>query len=86
MVPDPSLPSRIKERLEVSGDQVSDLHLWRVGPGHSAVVASVVTDEPQDPSHYKARLKGLEGLSHVTVEVHTCPDHEHPHGPEDRKR
>ena len=78
MVPDPSLSLRIKERLEVAGDRVSDLHIWRVGPGHTALVASVVTDEPRDPSNYKARLRGLPRLSHVTVEVHICPDHEHP--------
>lgn len=78
MVPDPSLSLRIKERLEVAGDRVSDLHIWRVGPGHTALVASVVTDEPQDPSIYKPRLRGLPRLSHVTVEVHICPDHEHP--------
>jgi len=77
MVPDASLSSRIKERLEINGDRVSDLHIWRVGPGHSAVVASVVTEEPQDPSIYKVRLRGLPRLSHVTVEVHTCPDHDH---------
>jgi cation diffusion facilitator family transporter len=80
MVPEPSLSSRIKERLEVNGDRVSDLHIWRLGPGHTALVASVVTDEPQDPSIYKARLSGLPRLSHLTVEVHTCLDHEHPHG------
>lgn len=79
MVPDPLLSSRIKGRLELNGDRVSDLHIWRVGPGHTALVASVVTDEPQDPSIYKARLKGLPRLSHVSVEVHTCPDHVHPH-------
>jgi cation diffusion facilitator family transporter len=78
MVPYPSLLYRIKERLEVNGDRVSDLHIWRVGPGHMAVVASVVTDEPQDPSIYKARLRGLRRLSHVTIEVHTCADHD-PH-------
>jgi hypothetical protein len=39
----------------------------------------VVTDEAQDPSIYKERLKGLNGLSHVTVEAHTCPAHEHQH-------
>jgi cation diffusion facilitator family transporter len=76
MVPDPSLSYRIKERLEVNGDRVSDLHVWRVGPGHMALVASVVTDDPQDPSIYKTRLRGLPRLSHVTVEVHTCPDHD----------
>ena len=80
MVPDASLSSRIKERLEIKGDRVSDLHIWRVGPGHTALVASLVTDEPQDPSIYKARLRGLPRLSHVTVEVHTCPDHKHPRG------
>ena len=75
MVPDPSLSSRIKERLELKGDRVSDLHIWRLGPGHTALVASVVTDTPKDPSVYKARLRGLPRLSHVNVEVHTCPDH-----------
>jgi cation diffusion facilitator family transporter len=75
MVSDPGLASRIKEKLEVNGDRVSDLHLWWVGPGHAAVVASVVTDEPHDPSFYKDRLKGLPRLSHVTVEVHACRDH-----------
>jgi cation diffusion facilitator family transporter len=80
MVPDASLSSRIKERLEIKGDRVSDLHIWRVGPGHTALVASVVTDEPQDPSIYKARLRGLPRLSHVTVEVHTCAGHKHPRG------
>ncbi len=76
MVPDPSLPSRIKERLELDGDRISDLHIWRVGPGHTALVASVVSDRPQDAMVYKERLKGLRGLSHVTVEVHLCPDRE----------
>jgi cation diffusion facilitator family transporter len=80
MVPDLSLSSRVKERLEMNGDRVSDLHIWRVGPGHTALVASVVTDDPQDPSVYKTRLKGLPRLSHVSVEVHTCPDHEHRQG------
>jgi Co/Zn/Cd efflux system component len=75
MVPDPGLASRIKEKLEIDGDRVSDLHLWRVGPGHAAVVASVVTHAPRDPSFYKDRLKGLPRLSHVTVEVHACRDH-----------
>ncbi|MDQ8730707.1 CDF family Co(II)/Ni(II) efflux transporter DmeF [Bradyrhizobium sp. LHD-71] len=75
MVPDASLSSQIKHRLEIKGDRVSDLHLWRLGPGHSALVVSVVSDEPKDPAVYKARLGGLHGLSHVTVEVHPCKEH-----------
>jgi hypothetical protein len=46
--------------------------LWRLGPGHIGVIASVVSDAPQTPDAYKARLSGLRSLSHVTVEVHAC--------------
>jgi cation diffusion facilitator family transporter len=75
MVPDSDLTHDVRERLEVAGDRVSDLHLWRVGPGHAALLASVVSDDPQDPSAYKARLNDLHGLSHVTIEVHRCSGH-----------
>jgi cation diffusion facilitator family transporter len=75
-MPDRRLPARVRERLEIEGDRVSDLHLWRLGPGHTALIASVVSDDPQTPEAYKARLNGLSGFSHVTVEVHRC-DHAH---------
>ena len=73
MAPESALFKKITERLEVRDDRVSDLHVWQVGPGHSAVIASVVTHEPEDPSVYKARLNGLHGLSHITIEVLQCP-------------
>jgi cation diffusion facilitator family transporter len=76
MVPDRHLAGHIREHLEVDGDRVSDLHLWRLGPGHVGLIAAVVSDRPQAPNVYKARLAGIAGLSHVTVEVHRCPDHE----------
>lgn len=71
-VPDRRLAATVREQLEVGGDRVSDLHLWRLGPGHTALIASVVSDDPQAPDAYKRRLKGLTGFSHVTVEVHRC--------------
>jgi cation diffusion facilitator family transporter len=71
-VPDEHLARRVRERIETGSDRVCDLHIWRVGPGHTAVIAAVVSDEPQPPAAYKARLDGLSGLSHVTVEVHRC--------------
>jgi cation diffusion facilitator family transporter len=67
------LANEIAERLEADGDRISDLHLWRVGPGHNAAIISLVTDAPRPPAFYKARLAQLPGLSHVTVEVETCP-------------
>ena len=71
-VPDPALAQRIRERIETGGDRVADLHLWQLGPGHAAVIASIVSDAPQAPSVYKERLEGLAGLSHVTIEVNEC--------------
>jgi cation diffusion facilitator family transporter len=69
-VPDSNLAVLIRERLEARGDRVTDLHLWRVGPGHSALIAAVVSDNPEPANTYKALLGGILGLSHVTVEVH----------------
>jgi cation diffusion facilitator family transporter len=78
-IPDPHVAESIRERLEVGDDRIADLHLWRVGPGHTAVVIAIVSDEPREPDHYKQRLRDLTGLSHVTVEVQRCP---HGHGVE----
>ena len=64
----------IADRLEAEqGDRIADLHLWRVGPGHHAAVVSIVCDRPEPPAAYKARLAGIPGLSHVTIEVLACP-------------
>jgi cation diffusion facilitator family transporter len=72
-VPDKKLAADILRALEVGGDRVSDLHLWRLGPGHAGMIASVISDNPQNPDAYKNRLSGIAGLSHMTVEVHPCP-------------
>jgi hypothetical protein len=37
-------------------------------------VISVVSGQPLAPADYKDRLGGLRGLSHVTIEVETCPN------------
>jgi cation diffusion facilitator family transporter len=74
MQPAGGLGRQIEQRLEAAGsDRIADLHLWRVGPGHHAAVVSVVSDRPETPAAYKARLAGIPGLSHVTVEVLACP-------------
>jgi cation diffusion facilitator family transporter len=70
---DQKLETVIRDRLEMGGDKVTDLHLWQVGPGHRAAVISLVSDHPLPPATYKKRLRGLRGLSHVTVEVEACP-------------
>jgi cation diffusion facilitator family transporter len=66
----------IKELIESDADnRISDLHIWRVGPCHFAIIISLVSHNPKTPEYYKALLKSFEGinkLSHITVEVHKC--------------
>jgi len=73
MRPDDGLAHGIGERLQANGDLITDLHVWRVGPGHASVVVSLLTERPEAPSAYKARLADLHGLSHVTIEVEPAP-------------
>jgi cation diffusion facilitator family transporter len=75
--PDPSLARKIAMRLEQGSDRVSDLHLWRLGPGHLAAVISIVSHDPRPSEQYKRRLSSLPGLSHVTIEVVRCPGEAH---------
>jgi cation diffusion facilitator family transporter len=74
---DPALRADIIARLETQGDRVSDLHIWRLGPGHLAGIISLVSDHPASPRSYKQRLADLASLSHVTIEVEHCL---HAHG------
>ncbi|MFL5297843.1 MAG: cation diffusion facilitator family transporter [Phenylobacterium sp.] len=69
MNPSPELTAEIRARLEAEGERVVDLHLWRLGPGHNAAVAVIAAQTPLPAEAYHARLQGVAGLSHVTVEV-----------------
>lgn len=71
-VPEGDLSVAVRTALEQDGDRVSDLHLWRIGPGHMALIVSLVSDRPRDPGSYKAKLAGLPPLAHITIEVHPC--------------
>ena len=60
-------------RLEDAGAKVLDLHLWRLGPGHHAAIAVIAGADLSPVNHYHARLAGLDGLSHVTIETRGQP-------------
>ena len=70
--PNLALEESIRSKLETGHDRIADLHVWRLGPGHNAAIVSLVADDPAPVEHYKERLEHIEGLSHVTVEVHRC--------------
>ncbi|MGZ8227874.1 MAG: CDF family Co(II)/Ni(II) efflux transporter DmeF [Methylococcaceae bacterium] len=84
MLIDESVPLKyktaIRKKIESDADnRVSDLHIWRVGPGHFAAIISLVSHNPKAPDYYKDLLKsfhhlgGINNLSHITIEVNLCP-------------
>lgn len=62
----------ILEAIEPTGSQVTDLHVWQVGPGHFAAIVSLLAREPREPAFYKALLAPVHELSHITVEVQSA--------------
>lgn len=72
---DHALAGKIRSAVEAdSGDKVADLHLWRVGSQHFAATVSIITDQAVSAATYRKSLEQLEGLVHVTVEVHPCTE------------
>jgi cation diffusion facilitator family transporter len=67
--PDPRMAEKVRAAIESDGDRVTDLHLWRLGPGHLGAIVSVATAGAREASHYRQRLAKFADLSHVTVEV-----------------
>jgi cation diffusion facilitator family transporter len=71
MNPDRQMTNNLRQAVESEGDQLADLHLWRLGPGHLGAIVSVITTKARDAVYYRARLARFRSLSHLTVEVFT---------------
>src|ERR1700681_3751367 len=56
MNPDRSMATNLRQAVESEGDQLADLHLWRLGPGHLGAIISVITRQARDAGFYRARL------------------------------
>ena len=69
MNPDKSMANKLREEVEVEGDKLADLHLWRLGPGHLGAIISVITSHAREAEYYRARLARFRSLSHLTIEV-----------------
>ena len=64
---DPELEDEIKQQVEGPGDaRITDLHVWRVGPGaHAAIVSAVGADSET----IRQRLAPVHEIEHLTIEV-----------------
>jgi cation diffusion facilitator family transporter len=69
MNPDQRMANNLRQAVESEGDQLADLHLWRLGPGHLGAIISVITARARDADYYRAKLARFKSLSHLTVEV-----------------
>jgi cation diffusion facilitator family transporter len=68
----PDRYTEVREAIEDGDALITDLHIWRLGPGHYGVVVSLVAARPLRPADYVARLAQHEEYAHVTVEIHRC--------------
>ena len=69
MAPGRAVQEGIARTIDQEGDRLTDLHVWRLGPGHLGAILSISTDQPRGPDYYRAKLAGFRSLSHLTVEV-----------------
>ncbi len=67
--PDRDLAAKLRATVEREGDRLTDLHLWRVGPGHLAAIICVATRGDRSADYYREQLACYKVLSHVTLEV-----------------
>ncbi len=69
MNPDRRMAEKVRNAIEADGDAISDLHLWRLGPGHLGAIVSVVTPSARSEADYRQKLAHFPALSHLTIEV-----------------
>ena len=70
MNPDQTVEESICGAVAAQGDRLTDLHVWRLGPGHLGAIVAVETSQARSPEFYREKLRHLPMLSHVTVEIH----------------
>jgi len=64
------LPSEVRSAIESEYDEIVDLHVWQLGPGHHGAIISILSSDPKPVATYREQLSDLHELAHVTIEVH----------------
>jgi cation diffusion facilitator family transporter len=66
------LLTELRSAIETQGkDRISDLHLWRIGPGIHAAEFVVVSNDPKSPEEYRRRIPSGMCIVHASIEVNT---------------
>lgn len=69
MNPDRGVTENVRKTIEAQGDRLTDLHVWRLGPGHLGAIVSVSTANDRNADFYRGNLAGFSLLSHLTVGI-----------------
>ena len=75
MNPDQRMSKSLQQTIECDGDEIADLHLWRLGPGHLGAIVCVQTHNARGVDYYRTKLARFSALSHVTIEVRSLGSH-----------
>ena len=65
------LPAEVRAAIESEHDEIVDLHVWQLGPGHHGAIISILSSDPKPVATYRGQLADLHELAHVTIEVHS---------------
>ena len=72
-IPDTRLANDLRQTIESDGSTLTDLHLWRLGPGHLGAIVSVCPKDRCTAEYYRAKLARYRSLSHITIEIEPPP-------------
>ena len=75
MNPDQGMAERMRTTIETDGDRLTDLHLWRLRPGHRGAILSVATQPQRGPEYYRSLLSRFSRL--VPRNRPRCNDNDH---------
>jgi len=65
---------RTRTAIERADDnQVTDLHIWSIGPGIYSASLAIISAAPKSPEHYKALIPVDLSIVHTVIEVHHLP-------------
>ena len=84
MNPDMKMTQHIKNTLEKDGSAVTDMHVWRLGPGHLGAVISVMVPKNAMPKLSNSNCsRGNDHNDHDHDHDHNDHDHDHDHNDHD---
>jgi Co/Zn/Cd efflux system component len=66
----------VAAHAQPGGNDIADLHVWRVGKRSYACALGIVTHDPDlTPTTVRTWLAEHEEIVHTTIEIHQCAQH-----------